>query len=473
MTVEVCSYRRGLSRMSSTHHPHADNPSPPPPLHMLGVLPPHNEEENSPRFPNKGSHDMYHGTSSPPRHSPCSPSPEDSSPRSENFPICRQTNSPPNPHHRHRRSPTISTHETEMSAATARPKFMITDILRSSGLRVPDRGPRGPERGPRDTEKPRLSSPSGAQHPAGLDQLDSRPADEVDFDETSHDEEDDMEYNRGLGDASGGQPPCKKQRKARTAFSDSQLQTLEKNFERQKYLSVQDRMELAAKLGLTDTQVKTWYQNRRTKWKRQTAVGLELLAEAGNFAAVQRLYGTAAGYCHPWSYPPPQTAVPAGIAASAAAAALGMSPVDLYYRQAAAALQKPLAFRLYPPPGLQLLAPSAAAAAAAASAAADPLRDALRPDVSETLSRSAESLRTQQQQPSSETYPRSDLILRPEALRAVVSCGLTFPSSEPHTASAGLPSGASLPASPLSSTRSTPPCSSPSHGAYRPDHSPH
>ena len=55
----------------------------------------------------------------------------------------------------------------------------------------------------------------------------------------------------------------KKARKARTAFTDHQLQTLEQSFERQKYLSVQERMELAAKLNLTDTQVKTWYQNRR------------------------------------------------------------------------------------------------------------------------------------------------------------------------------------------------------------------
>ena len=55
----------------------------------------------------------------------------------------------------------------------------------------------------------------------------------------------------------------KKPRKARTAFTDHQLSCLEKSFERQKYLSVQDRMELAAKLSLTDTQVKTWYQNRR------------------------------------------------------------------------------------------------------------------------------------------------------------------------------------------------------------------
>lgn len=55
----------------------------------------------------------------------------------------------------------------------------------------------------------------------------------------------------------------KKPRKARTAFSDHQLGQLERSFERQKYLSVQDRMELAATLNLTDTQVKTWYQNRR------------------------------------------------------------------------------------------------------------------------------------------------------------------------------------------------------------------
>lgn len=60
-------------------------------------------------------------------------------------------------------------------------------------------------------------------------------------------------------------PPArtKKPRKARTAFTDHQLNQLERSFERQKYLSVQDRMDLAAALNLTDTQVKTWYQNRR------------------------------------------------------------------------------------------------------------------------------------------------------------------------------------------------------------------
>nr|CAD7405951.1 unnamed protein product [Timema cristinae] len=77
----------------------------------------------------------------------------------------------------------------------------------------------------------------------------------------------------GGGSHSGGSGGglTKKQRKARTAFTDHQLQTLEKSFERQKYLSVQDRMELAAKLSLTDTQVKTWYQNRSFKLIKKTS----------------------------------------------------------------------------------------------------------------------------------------------------------------------------------------------------------
>uniref|UniRef100_I3IWB8 BarH-like homeobox 1a n=1 Tax=Oreochromis niloticus TaxID=8128 RepID=I3IWB8_ORENI len=86
----------------------------------------------------------------------------------------------------------------------------------------------------------------------------------------------------------------KKPRKARTAFSDQQLARLERSFQKQKYLSVQERMELAASLQLSDTQVKTWYQNRRTKWKRQSAAGLELLAEASRmFLPTHYLYPPA------------------------------------------------------------------------------------------------------------------------------------------------------------------------------------
>ncbi|XP_030764615.1 barH-like 2 homeobox protein [Sitophilus oryzae] len=45
----------------------------------------------------------------------------------------------------------------------------------------------------------------------------------------------------------------------------------------QKYLSVADRSDVADALNLSETQVKTWYQNRRTKWKRQNQLRLEQL----------------------------------------------------------------------------------------------------------------------------------------------------------------------------------------------------
>ncbi|NXL34632.1 NANOG protein, partial [Glaucidium brasilianum] len=56
--------------------------------------------------------------------------------------------------------------------------------------------------------------------------------------------------------------------KSRTAFSPEQLQILHQRFQNQKYLSPQQIRELAAVLGLTYKQVKTWFQNQRMKFKR-------------------------------------------------------------------------------------------------------------------------------------------------------------------------------------------------------------
>uniref|UniRef100_A0A8C0PP36 BARX homeobox 1 n=1 Tax=Canis lupus familiaris TaxID=9615 RepID=A0A8C0PP36_CANLF len=65
---------------------------------------------------------------------------------------------------------------------------------------------------------------------------------------------------------------AKKGRRSRTVFTELQLMGLEKRFEKQKYLSTPDRIDLAESLGLSQLQVKTWYQNRRMKWKKIVSV---------------------------------------------------------------------------------------------------------------------------------------------------------------------------------------------------------
>ncbi|XP_064572971.1 NK1 transcription factor-related protein 2 [Zonotrichia leucophrys gambelii] len=65
------------------------------------------------------------------------------------------------------------------------------------------------------------------------------------------------------------EPGCGKPRRARTAFTYEQLVALENKFRATRYLSVCERLSLALSLSLTETQVKIWFQNRRTKWKKQ------------------------------------------------------------------------------------------------------------------------------------------------------------------------------------------------------------
>ncbi|ESO13175.1 hypothetical protein HELRODRAFT_153710, partial [Helobdella robusta] len=52
-------------------------------------------------------------------------------------------------------------------------------------------------------------------------------------------------------------------RKPRQAYSSKQLDMLEAEFRNDKYLSVKKRQDLSLFLSLTETQIKTWFQNRR------------------------------------------------------------------------------------------------------------------------------------------------------------------------------------------------------------------
>ncbi|CAG9534180.1 unnamed protein product [Cercopithifilaria johnstoni] len=60
-------------------------------------------------------------------------------------------------------------------------------------------------------------------------------------------------------------------KKPRTSFTKKQVASLESRFLAQKYLASTERVNLANQLEMSDMQVKTWFQNRRTKWRRQEA----------------------------------------------------------------------------------------------------------------------------------------------------------------------------------------------------------
>ncbi|XP_066994766.1 homeobox protein engrailed-1-B [Anabrus simplex] len=72
-------------------------------------------------------------------------------------------------------------------------------------------------------------------------------------------------------------------RKPRQAYSAKQLERLEAEFKIDKYLSVSKRMELSKALNLTEVQIKTWFQNRRTKWKKQLTSRLKIAQRQGLF----------------------------------------------------------------------------------------------------------------------------------------------------------------------------------------------
>ncbi|XP_051474831.1 homeobox protein HMX2 [Apus apus] len=78
-------------------------------------------------------------------------------------------------------------------------------------------------------------------------------------------------------------------KKTRTVFSRSQVYQLESTFDMKRYLSSSERACLASSLQLTETQVKTWFQNRRNKWKRQLSAELEAANMA--HASAQTLVG--------------------------------------------------------------------------------------------------------------------------------------------------------------------------------------
>lgn len=60
----------------------------------------------------------------------------------------------------------------------------------------------------------------------------------------------------------------KDSKKGRATFSGNQIDELEKAFLSTQYLTNSERSRLAERLSLSESQVKIWFQNRRTKCRR-------------------------------------------------------------------------------------------------------------------------------------------------------------------------------------------------------------
>ena len=67
-----------------------------------------------------------------------------------------------------------------------------------------------------------------------------------------------------------------KKKHTRPTFSGHQIYVLEKTFEQTKYLAGPERAKLAYALGMSESQVKVWFQNRRTKWRKKHAADMAI-----------------------------------------------------------------------------------------------------------------------------------------------------------------------------------------------------
>ena len=90
-----------------------------------------------------------------------------------------------------------------------------------------------------------------------------------------------------LPSTSGKVPKPPRTTNFRTSFSPSQLRSLETRFAISSKIDRKDRMVLSQEIGVSETAIRTWFQNTRSKQKRKDAV-VKLAKQAAATGTVQR-----------------------------------------------------------------------------------------------------------------------------------------------------------------------------------------